>query len=448
MKKFLIIGAVTLAAAVLMGGCAKRHPLFTGEDCRPGDAFVQLAEIGAWNWCGDPKAVTHIGAHRRTYAGWVDAEGSIVVASYDHDTGEIETAIVREKLEQDDHDNPSLLVLPDGRLMTFYSPHGGVRARKSPVKGMFYRTTERPEDITSWGEEMEIPTNLPGSWGFTYPNVVSLENEGGSIYLFWRGGNGRPAYSISTDEGGTWSEARALVWSQGKRPYVKVVSDGESTIHVAFTKGHPRGEEENSVYYMFYRDGAVHKADGTKIVDTYDLPVRATRADTVYNAAAMGSRAWVWDIALDALGRPVIAYVTFPDETDHRYWYGRWDGTEWLNYEITAGGASYEVGLSEKRLQYYEDYYSGGLALDHENTSVVYLSRQIEGIFEIERWVTPDGGVTWLSEPVTCGSEVNNGRPMVPRGHTADGPDVIWMHGYYRHYYVDYDTAVRMRVPR
>ena len=48
----------------------------------------EFARSGAWCWFGDPRAVYHVGAHRRTYLGWVDGAGSVQVASYDHDTGE------------------------------------------------------------------------------------------------------------------------------------------------------------------------------------------------------------------------------------------------------------------------------------------------------------------------------------------------------------------------
>ncbi len=437
-----------LAPVILLAGCAgPRADDLREAECRPGSDYPKLAEVGAWNWCGDPKAITHVGSRRQTYTGWVDDQGSVIVASYDHDTGEVATTAVREALDQDDHANPSLLALPDGRMIVFYSAHGGVRARKPSDKGMYYRITAAPEDITTWGEEREFPTNVKGNWHFTYPNIVRLAGEDGRLYLFWRGGDGRPTYSTSDDDGETWTEAATLIRSQGSRPYVKYASDGDRAIHIAFNDGHPRGESENSLYYAVYRDGALRKADGTLVREMIDLPIHVSLVDTVHNAHRTGVRSWVWDIALDGDGHPVIAYVVFPDETDHRYRYARWSGTAWETQDIVHGGASMCVGLSKRRLQYYDDYYSGGLALDHADPSIVYLSRQIEGVFEIERWTTPDGGVTWSHEPVTCGSKLHNVRPSVPRGRTADGPDVFWMHGIYKHYYIDYDTSVRMRLP-
>jgi hypothetical protein len=48
----------------------------------------EFAGGGAWSWFGDPRAVFHAGAHQRTYIGWDATDGSIQVASYDHETGQ------------------------------------------------------------------------------------------------------------------------------------------------------------------------------------------------------------------------------------------------------------------------------------------------------------------------------------------------------------------------
>ena len=85
--------------------------------------------------------------------------------------------------------------------------------------------------------------------------------------------------------------------------------------------------------------------------------------------------------------------------------------------------------------------------LDHEKPSVVYCSRPVGGIYEIERFETPDGGGTWFSYPVTSGSTMNNIRPGVPRGHIPGGIEVLWMHGGYIHY-TDYRTSIRFRRSR
>ncbi len=439
---------VCAVAAVLAfaAGCGEAPPDRVGAGatppCQPGELYEELAPVGAWNWCGDPKAVYHDGLHRRTYVGWVDGEGSVRIGAYDHDGGEFITATVHESMERDDHDNPSILILPDGRLMVFYCPHVRVPGRGEGLMGMFYRVSTSPEDITRWGPERQLATNTQGSWGYTYPNAVQLPAEGGRIYLFWRGGNGQPAISFS-DDGEYWVYAHTLFRSGGKRPYAKYVTDGAATIHFAFTDGHPRGEPENSIYYALYSDGAFYRADGTRIADLDGLPLVPEGIDLVYDARATGARAWVWDIALGPEERPVIVYAVFPKEDDHRYRYVRWDGTRWSDHEICAGGSWFPEPVPDPRGRRYFVYYSGGVTLDHDDPSVVYVSREIDGVHEIERWTTPDGGRTWESEPITCGSSKDNVRPVVPRNRAPGGPRVIWMHGDYEHY-TRYETSLRM----
>jgi hypothetical protein len=115
---------------------------------------------GAWCWFADPRGVHYEGAHRRTYIGWVADDGDIKVAAFDHDSGVPTTVVLHSKLLVDDHTNPALLALPDGRIEVFYAGHNGDR--------MYYRVTKNPEDITSWEPEEEISTNTPGKFGFTW----------------------------------------------------------------------------------------------------------------------------------------------------------------------------------------------------------------------------------------------------------------------------------------
>ena len=84
------------------------------------------------------------------------------------------------------------------------------------------------------------------------------------------------------------------------------------------------------------------------------------------------------------------------------------------------------------------------MALDHADPSIVYVSRPVDGVFEIERWTTPDGGASWVSEAVTSGSANDNVRPVVPLGHAPGGPGLVWMNGSYVDY-ANYSTSLRMK---
>ncbi|HEY6749272.1 MAG TPA: BNR-4 repeat-containing protein [Mycobacteriales bacterium] len=387
----------------------------------------ELTGSGGWSWFGDPRAVYHQGTYRRTYTGWVAQDGSIQVASYDHGSGRRVVVTLKARLQIDDHNNPSILVRPDGRLMVFWSTHAG--------STMWYRRSLRPEDVTAWEPERVLGTNTAGDWGYTYPNPVQLSAESNRIYLFWRGGNANPAMSTSLD-GTTWSPARTVLYNAGQRPYVKYATNRRDTIAMAFTQAHPRAGGTN-IYYAAYRAGALRRANGTVIAPMSGPPISPAQADKVYDHTTAG-KAWVHDVALDSAGRPVIVYATFPTDTDHRYRYARWDGTRWIDRELTRAGRSISGDPAEPN-------YSGGITLDHDNPGVVYLSRQVNGVFEVEVWATADGGTTWTSRPVTSHSVRHNYRPFSPRGQLGDDLELVWTHGTYPSY-TNYLTGVRTQI--
>ena len=254
-KLVRLVGAALVAATVLPAAQTNR--------CRCASASSPPAAGGpgsptrARSTTRAPTAARTPAGSRRTAASRSPATTTTPAAGCRH---------LKARLQVDDHDNPSILVRPDGRLMVFWSTHAG------PT--MWYRRTLHPEDITSWEPERAFPTNTPGSLGYTYPNPMQLSAEANRIYLFWRGGNFNPSMSTSRD-GKTWSPARTVIFNAGQRPYVKYASNGGDTIAMAFTEGHPRNVR-TSIYYAAYRAGALRRADGSVIAAHGGLPIAPT----------------------------------------------------------------------------------------------------------------------------------------------------------------------------
>jgi hypothetical protein len=382
---------------------------------------VAVAPDGAWSWFSDPRAVHHAGSGK-TYVGWVDSAGDVGITIYDHVTGTSERSIVRRAVQKDDHSNPALLMRPDGRLVAFYSRHFG------PT--MNYRASVKADDIGAWGPEQAIPVNPPGVFTYTYSNPVQLSAERNRIYLFWRGGQS-PTFSTSLD-GDSWTPAKTLLSDPGRRPYVKVASNEVDEIHFAVTDDHPHFEPTNSIYHFYYKRGAFYRSDGTFIQHMTRSPLKLSDTTKVYDGASAHGKAWIWDLALDSNGAPILTYATFPSDVDHRYRYARWDD-RWHDHQIVEAGG-YIDGPRQPA-------YSGGVVLDHEDPSTVYLSRQVGSTHELERWRTGDGGRTWEARAITSGSVVPNVRPVVPRNHPGGVLDVLWMRGEYP-FFNAYETEV------
>src|SRR5262249_20642126 len=116
------------------------------------------------------------------------------------------------------------------------------------------------------------------------------------------------------------------------------------------------------------------------------------------------------------------------------YWYATWNGQRWVSHEIADGGPTISPHTIEKQ-------YSAGLVLDHNNPSVVYMSRKVRGSFEVERWTTDDGGTDWRDTTLVRTAGTDNVRPVVPRGANGGPIGLLWLHGRYRGY-KDYRTSI------
>ncbi len=401
---------------------------------------------GAWCWYSDPRAVYYEGIHKRTYSGWVDRYGDIHVGYYDHETGVTDTRVIFDGLQVDDHDNPSILFDEKGKLLIFFTRHSG------SIPHYLCRSTEA-EDITSIGPPEQLALNdlerypeMRNSYTYTHP--IRLSGENGRIYLFWRGIDFKPSYAWSDDNGKTWSKGGMYILPERiynmRRPYVKVSSDGNKRIHFAFTDGHPRNEPQNSIYYMYYEGGTLYKANGEKIGKLGD-EIKPRQTDCVYDAIPTNEKAWIWDVASDPEGNPVIAYARFPDDSNHIYNYARWNGKKWTNTDLVNAGEWFPEtpgGETER-----EPNYSGGMSIDHDDPNIMYLSVKRDSVFEIEKWQTKNEGKSWVVNPLTKASSKNNVRPFAVRNAGENNPlQLLWMcNTRYRHY-TDYHTSIQMGV--
>lgn len=396
-------------------------------------SVTTIAEGGVWTWFNDERAVF---VDSTLYVGYVNSCGQSSVTAYPlGSSGRLRTVLSSFR-EVDDHDNPALLPLADGRLLATYSQH-------STETHWYWRTKQ--EGSFQWSPERATE---PLGTDVTYTNLFQLSAEGGRIYNFFRGFNFDPTLMISEDGAETWSEPRHFIESGGgrTRPYVKYVSNEEDRIDLLYTQAHPR-KQENDVYHLYYREGVLRKSDGTEIcaLDADDcLPVPVDAGTRVYDADEAG-RAWVWDIEYAAEGVPVGVYITARDSTvgkDLRYRYARFnEGTgQWEGREIAYAGT---------RLYQGENHYAGGISIDPSHPDTVYASADVDpetgddtetGRYQLYRGTRGEEGQPWNWTQLTQSAEADNLRPFVPRsgeGHRA----VLWFRGEYSSYQ-EYDTDI------
>jgi hypothetical protein len=425
----------------------------------PGNSLLMTAN-GAWTWFNDERAIFHQGS---LFIGYVRNNGQYGVTRYNPATNESSDMIISTATsqQQDDHNNPSITVLPDGKLMALYAKHLG--------GSQFYQRTSLvplPTTNADWGPEIVRPLSANN----TYNNTYMLSGESNRIYNFHRNINFNPTVTISNDLGANWEASVPFieVGAGGVRPYPRYCSNRANRIDLIYTDGHPR-DVDNSVYHMFYQNGNFCKTDGTVIDSFANLPLDhegGQRGSIIYqySAAAWGpgqgpddwipsARGWTWDVHYGADGNPVCVFQaqTGTDATWSTsriyYYYARWTGSAWQKRFIAHAGRGIYAAESD---------YGGGMCVDPTNPNVIYISTNAANPFdltnvsnvplntnsryEIYRGVTNDGGLTFNWTPITSNSEADNLRPIIPENSPYD-QTLIWFNGTYNSY-TNFDTRV------
>ena len=419
-----------------------------------------VADEGAWCWFADPRALHYenaSGTINATYIGYIDVHGNVKATQYDWISHRKTDVLVRSYFQPDDHNNPTFIMLPDERVMIFYTRH-------TDEACIWYRISQKPGDITALGEEKRLAT----ANNTTYPSPFILSDDPNHIYLCWRGINWHPTIARLTmpdanDDCQFDFGPKQIVQSTGARPYAKYQSNGKDKIYVSYTTGHPDNEMPDWLYFNVID---INKGEGPilrdlngkqlSIIENGVFNVSKTDSYASNYAATIvdktaGIRNWVWQIALDNDEHPVIAYPHIDDaKTTHAYWYARWNGTKWKTTKVTSAGHAFHQNWNQT-----ERCYSGGMSLDPDNINDMYLSIPTkdglfnkDGVYEIWRYTIDDDGQVASSEQITKNSPKNNARPFVIPGSKNSPMRVGWMQGDYYYWMVNknypkgYPTAI------
>ena len=441
MKRLLLSTALLLTAAFT----------FSSHADEPDDTSYSgtiVADEGAWCWFADPRALHYENAEgtiNATYIGYIDVHGNVKATQYDWVKHRKTDVLIRSYFQPDDHNNPTFVVLPDERVMIFYTRH-------TDEAKIWYRISKKPGDITALGDEKYLAT----ANNTTYPSPFILSDDPQHVYLCWRGIGWHPTIARITipDENDNCSfdfGPKQIVQSTGARPYAKYQSNGKDKIYLSYTTGHPDNEMPDWLYFnvidINHGNGPILRDingkqlsiinNGTFNVNKNESYKNSYPATIVDNTANI--RNWVWQIVLDKDEHPVIAYPHIDDaRTTHVYWYARWTGSEWRRTWVQYAGHAFHQNWNST-----ERCYSGGMSLDPENVNDLYLSIPTkngqynkDGVYEIWKYTIDDEGNVSGSEQITQNSAKNNARPFVIPGSKNSPMRVAWMNGDYYYWIV------------
>jgi hypothetical protein len=403
---------------------------------------------GAWSWYQDERVIVDAAAGKLLMSAAADVSGTdgaarngdIDVVSHDIASGQTNRFVLHAGLGADDHNAAALLVRPDGRYLAMYTRHNA-------DKISYYRVSTNPHDATSWGAEQSFNwATTPGSdFNVTYSNLFYLSAEN-RTYNFARANNRSPNMMLSSNNGSTWTYGGNLVFNPGFVGYVngyfKYASNGVDRIDFIATEHHPR-DFNNNIYHGYIKNGQMFRSDGTQVdANIFDnsapnqtVLTKVFQSDPE-NGSQVNTRAWTTDLQVDSNGNPSAIFTTRRDDVpvntngynDHRFWYARYDGTQWNVHQLAKAGA---------RLYPSEQDYTGLVALDPFDPNRLFISSTIDPRddtnmpkHEIFEGQTANGGASWTWTPITFNSQMDNIRPIVPiwnSTHTA----LTWMRGIY-----------------
>lgn len=407
----------------------------------------EISPEGAWCWFADPRAIHFQSKDKgidRTFIGYIDVHGNIKAMQIDNLTNKRQEILIRSYFQPDDHNNPTFVVLPDERIMVFYSRH-------TDEPCFYYRISREPGDLSTLGDEKIIKTRN----NTTYPSPFILSDDPNHIYLCWRGIKWHPTIGrllIPDKDGNTnfdWGPYQ-IVQSTGARPYAKYATNGKDKIYLTYTTGHPDNEQPNYIYFNYVDINSLKLKDikGHVLATIQDSPhhIDKTAEYVVAHPDAVVSdvpcRNWIWELAVNSEEYPVIALTQIsPDKTKHDYYRADWDGKKWNRTFLAHGGGHFHQSPDT------EHCYSGGMAIDKRNHNRIICSVPVNGVYELMEYTLEDDG-NIKSSAITHGSDKNNVRP-----YFINNGNLIWMNGDYFDWIVSakrpkgYCTGIRSLSP-
>lgn len=373
-------------------------------------APVTIAKQSIFEWFQKPAAARFTGRHDRTYVSWVTQSGKIQIRYLDNATQRWSTTWTVDDLRpdygieaQDDHNAPSLLILPSGKLLIFYAVHD---ARDN----LFVRESVDPEDPSSWSSRRLVLSDGPKvSANYPQPRLLS----DGRVALFIRIGNwmsATEAVVTSADEGRTWTTPQTLVdFGAGVGVYAFTAVRGSRWV-MTWSERKSAGRPTNLYYAESLDNGATWRTSAGRPLA---LPISRATAEVIVRST---EPLYAWDVVIDANGRPRASYA-IGDERRFRYGYAARLNGRWVRETVTTSRLLYGG----------TNYYAGGIVIDPADPNRVLLSKQ-RTKKELELWRRTSSG--WRRERVvTSRSTVDHFRPQFVANDK--GNRIVWSAGRY-----------------
>lgn len=355
-----------------------------------------LIEDIAWCWWTRPRA-TRIGG--TIYFGALDSAGQMIAAMLDLETKSVRKSVLAG-FEDDDHNNPALVVDPERPLVAFYSRHDEDDALR-------FRRSTQPLDIDKWE-----PERLLQFGGLT--TYAEVHPRGNELHLFTRVDDTQWAYCRSPDWAQNWSAPRNfLAFDTDQEVYMAtVLLDDHRTVRMAVS-GHPKEYRDKPLHDVWAAlidlgTGEVRPASGgepiANLITGENLPLDYPALEKVHQTPADRT------VNLFDVSDGPVFEIGFVDKAigdsateDARYHVTSLRDGLWRTEEIAPAGDKFG----------YIDagFYVGGVAFpDRSPGGRLYLTREHRGTWHFERWDRHATG-RWIATAMAPPSQTRLTRP-------------------------------------
>ena len=361
----------------------------------------------------------------------------------------------------DEHNAPSICVMENGTIIVAYTGHGVNHT-------LTLRITERPYDLTSFGEEIVLRYDRSVTYAQLSENIARKE-----LWLFTRVRGVTWEFRYSSDEGRTWSapktflasEAGGLFYFDVRHQLVADRAKGVCEQWFFALYGHPQKSKDHTVRSgIFDADGNLLTMDGQKTglnlyegnlmdLEKLDKVYESPEGTTVRLCAVSPIAPYRVGVASFILDKPeTIVYYssTWRD--------GKWNlsapiaqGGEFLSPETVldgsqtyVGGMSYYYGVGEAGLHPYITVPT--------DTNRIYIARFDGENRVLESYLSKNHGESYELEQIIRKipkeKNIKIWRPTTPI-YAQDNLPVYWHEGTYGAHtggwhsdvfmYIDYD---------
>lgn len=398
--------------------------LWTNETGGTGKNYTTLIEYvtsnGIFEWFNKPASVYFSGTYSRTYITFIDDVGKVKIKYCDHVSKTLSSEVQLHDFGScNDHCSPTLLILPDGKLLVFYSDHVGP---------LYCRRSTNTEDINTWDSEVTIESD-----DASYPQPRRMAN--GDIWVFYRYPDTYPreeVYRISSNNGSSWGDRTVIVDGddEAENIYAFTYLDSGGRLHLAFSIYNNTDVKYKHIRYAFRdTDGTWKHANGSSIT----TPLSNSNSDNVYDS--LPNDCWCWDVVADDNGNAKILFMDEVQNSAHIAKFANFSSNTWSVYNITTSGPG--------PFAPYSNYYSAGGVLDQDNVYKSYIAKKTNGITEIQEWTSANFGETWSNSlNITEESSYGQARPQLVKNHCSE-LKLVWCEPTSYSTYTNWDSRLK-----